>query len=94
MFSRENISIIILLLDIRHKPTYDDKIMYEYIRGTNRPYIIIASKADKIAVTKVDAEIARIKKELNLRDDESVVPFSSERKIYTEDVWNNIYKWS
>ncbi len=87
LFSRENISLIILLLDIRHKPTENDKMMYDYIKNTNKPYIVIANKADKIAVTKVQEEINNIKNELG---EEKIFPFSSERKIYSEEIWKNI----
>ena len=90
LFSRENIALIVLLLDIRHKPTENDKIMYEYIKSTNKPYLIIANKADKIAVTKVDEAIVEIKKELEIKEDEILLPFSAERKIYTEKVWEHI----
>ncbi len=88
--TRENIQLIILILDIRHKPTEDDKLMYNYIRNTNIPYIVIANKADKIAVTKVNNAIQEIKKELNILAGTEVVPFSSERKIYTENAWKQI----
>lgn len=87
LFSRENISLIILLLDIRHKPTENDKLMYDYIKNTNKPYIVIANKADKIAVTKVQEEITNIKNELS---EEKIFPFSSEKKIYSEEIWKNI----
>ena len=63
---RENIQLIILILDIRHKPTDDDKLMYNYIRSTNIPFIIVANKADKIAVTKVDDAVEEIRKELQI----------------------------
>ncbi len=92
LFSRENIQLIVLLLDIRHKPGENDKMMYKYIKTTNKPYIIIANKADKIAVTKVDEAIFEIKKELNINSEEIILPFSSERKIYKEDVWKEVEK--
>lgn len=92
LFSRENIELIVLILDIRHKPGENDKMMYEYIKSANKPYIIIANKADKIAVTKVDEAVSEIKKELNLSNEEVILPFSSERKIYKEDVWKEIEK--
>ena len=89
---RENINLIILVLDIRHKPTEDDKMMYNYIRNTNIPFIIIANKADKIAITKVDAAVEEMKKELNILAGTVVIPFSSERKIYSEKTWDEISK--
>lgn len=90
LFSRKNIAITILLLDIRHKPTENDIIMYEYIKNTKKPYLIIANKADKIAVTKVEDRIIEMRKELELTEEEILLPFSSERKIYIDDVWNQL----
>ena len=68
--------------------------MYEYIKNTNKPYLIVANKADKIAVTKVEEAVLDIRKELKIKPEEILIPFSSERKIYIEDTWNNINKWS
>ncbi len=84
-----SISLIVFLLDIRHNPTSDDIMMLDYIKRTNLPYILVANKADKIAVTKVDSEIARLKEILGISFT-TLVPFSSERKIYTDIVWNFI----
>lgn len=89
---RENIQLIILILDIRHKPTDDDKLMYNYIRSTNIPFLIVANKADKIAVTKVDAAVEDIKKELQILAGTPIIPFSSERRIYSEKTWEEISK--
>ena len=88
---RQNIALIILILDIRHDPTEDDILMYNYILKTNLPFIVIANKADKIAITKVDNEIKKIKDILGISFS-IILPFSSERKIYTEKVWEEIEK--
>lgn len=88
---RENIALIIHLLDIRHNPTEDDKLMYDYILRTNLPFMVITNKADKIAVTKVDAEVQRIKEILGISYS-TILPFSAERKIYTETIWEEIEK--
>ncbi len=90
LFSRDNIALIILILDIRHKPTENDKLMYEYIKSTNKPYLIVANKADKMAITKVSEAVKDMRQELQMNDEEKIIPFSSERKIYVEDTWNNI----
>ena len=84
-----NISLIILLLDIRHNPTADDMVMYDYILKSNLPFIVIGNKADKIAITKVDGEIDRIKKTLGISYT-TCLPSSSERKIYGDKVWEVI----
>ena len=84
-----NISLIVLVLDIRHNPTEDDIMMLDYIKKTNLPYILIANKADKIAVTKVDSEIDRLKQTLGISFT-PLLPFSAERKIYSENTWKTI----
>ena len=91
LFTRKNISLIILLLDIRHKPTENDILMYNYIKNTSLPFIILLNKADKIAITKVDNIVEQRKQDLQITNDNIVVlPFSSERKIYTQQIWNKI----
>ena len=86
----KNIALIIFLIDIRHEPTENDKLMYDYIFKTNLPCIVIANKADKIAITKVDEYVENLQKILNPLKDLKFLPFSSEKKIYTEKVWENI----
>ena len=88
----ENVSLIILLLDIRHKPTVDDLFMYEYILKSNLPFIVLTNKADKIAITKVDERVNEIKKILGISYS-TILPFSAERKIYAEEVWKEIEKY-
>lgn len=90
--TRENVCLIVLLLDIRHKPTSDDMFMYEYILKQNIPFIVVTNKADKIAVTKVDDEVNRIKEILGISYS-TIIPFSAERKIYTEKAWEEIEKY-
>lgn len=88
----KNVRLIILLLDIRHKPTEDDMLMYDYILRSNLPFIVLTNKADKIAVTKVDAEVERIKQTLGISFS-TILPFSSERKIYIDKVWEELEKF-
>lgn len=90
LFTRENISLIILLIDIRHKPNENDLLMYNYVKNSGLPYVIITTKADKIAVTKVDAAVQDIRKYLEVENNESILPFSTERKIYSDEIWNEI----
>lgn len=89
----KNIALIVFLIDIRHSPTENDKIMYRYVVDSERPCIIIANKADKIAVTKVDAQVESLQNELNPLKDMLFLPYSSERKIYSDKVWNEIEKY-
>lgn len=85
---RKNISLIILLIDIRHEPGANDRIMYDYIIRSGLPFMVICNKADKIAVTKVNNAVKSIQDDLNPIGDFTFMPFSAERKIYSKDVWD------
>lgn len=87
-----NIALIVFLIDIRHTPTENDRLMYRYIIDSERPCIIIANKADKIAVTKVDKQVEDLQNALNPLKDLTFIPFSSERRIYTDKAWEEIEK--
>lgn len=87
--TRKNINLIILLIDIRHAPGANDKIMLEYIKSTGRRYIVVTSKSDKIAKTKVPTYVESIAKELDVPSN-FIFPFSSETKDMVEEMWNVI----
>jgi len=92
---RKKICLIVFLIDIRHDPTENDRLMYDYIlnKSGEHPCLVIANKADKIAPTKVDARVLELQNLLNPLKDLTFLPFSSEKKIYTENVWNEIEKY-
>lgn len=91
LVKRSTISMIIFLIDIRHKPTENDRLMYHYVMKSNLPFMVLANKADKIAKTKVDDYIKDLKQELGISFS-TILPFSSERKIYHDAVWEKIEK--
>ena len=86
----KNIALVIFLIDIRHNPTENDRLMYDYIIRSGLPFIILANKADKIAPTKVEGTVKDLQKQINPIGDSKMLPFSAEKKIYTEDVWKII----
>ena len=88
--NRKEICLIIFLVDIRHDPTSNDYLMYNYVVRSGLPFIILANKADKIAKTKVNDTAKNIQKQLNPIGDILTLPFSSENKIYSDDVWKII----
>jgi len=87
---RKEICMIIFLVDIRHDPTSNDFLMYDYVIRSGLPCMILANKADKIAKTKVDDYVKNIQNQLNPIGDITTLAFSSERKIYSDNVWNII----
>ena len=90
LFNRKQIALIIFLVDIRHSPTENDRLMYNYIISSGLPCLILANKADKVAVTKVSSAVKDFQGVLNPLGDVPILPFSSERRIYQDDVWNFI----
>ena len=90
LIKSKNIALVIFLIDIRHNPTENDRLMYDYIIRSGLPFIIFANKADKIAPTKVEETVKDLQKQINPIGDSTMLPFSAEKKIYTEDVWKII----
>lgn len=86
--NNSNICHIFFLVDIRHKPTNDDRIMYEWLLEKNIPFTIIANKADKIAKTKIDSYLLEITKALFAK--EEIIAFSSQNKQNLEIIENKI----
>ena len=87
---RQELCAIFLLVDIRHEPTNDDVMMYEWIKHFGYNCVVIASKADKISRGQYQKHISIIRKKLQLEKDEKVIPLSSSKKTGVEDVWNEI----
>ena len=91
--TRKNIVCIVLLIDIRHEPSENDIMMFNYIKSINAPHIVLANKADKIAPTKVDSYVQELRNYLEADEEDIILPFSSEKKVYTEQVWNELEKY-
>lgn len=88
--NRDELCAIFLLVDIRHEPTNDDVMMYEWIKHFGYECVVIATKADKIARGKYQKHISIIRKKLQLEKDEKVIPLSATKKTGVEDVWAEI----
>lgn len=82
--TNKNLSYLFFLIDIRHKPTNDDKLMYDWIISQNIPFTIIANKADKIVNSKIQEHLDVITKTLFSK--EQVFPFSSETKLNLDKI--------
>ena len=84
----KNIKHIFFLVDIRNKPSENDRQMYEWLLNRNVPFTIVATKADKIANTKINDYIKEIRKLLFAK--EEIIPFSSEKKINVDIICDKI----
>ena len=85
---RENLKEIVLIVDMRHEPTNQDLIMYNWIKSFGYRGLVIATKADKISKANWQKHTKIIRDKLEIKDMELVVPYSSEKKINLEKVWN------
>ena len=78
---------IFLLIDIRHDPSANDKLMYDWIVNNGYNPIIIATKLDKLKRSQVQKNIKAIKDGLKLRPGSKIIPFSAETKQGKDEIW-------
>ncbi|WP_124066738.1 ribosome biogenesis GTP-binding protein YihA/YsxC [Clostridium sp. E02] len=81
---------IFLLIDIRHEPSENDRIMYEWIVYQGLQPVIVATKLDKIKRSQVQKSIKILRNGLGVNNDVTVIPFSAETKQGREEIWNMI----
>lgn len=72
------ITVGVLIVDARHKPTGDDVIMHNWFRESGCPEIVVANKLDKLKAREIEPNLARIRETLEM-EEEPLVPFSAEK---------------
>ena len=87
---RENLKLVIQLVDLRHQPTEDDVLMYNYLKYFDIPTLVICTKEDKIAKGKVQKHIKRIKDKLELESGDNIISYSSIKNSKQQEIWNFI----
>lgn len=81
---------VFLLVDIRHEPSDNDKIMYDWIiRNGFRP-VVIATKLDKINRSQIQKQVKLLRQGLGMKEDDILIPFSAETKQGREEIWELI----
>lgn len=90
---RETLGMIMLLVDIRHKPNENDQIMMNYIRESGLEPLVIATKSDKLKRSQITKHKKIIADTLKLESIDQVIPFSSMTKEGKDDVWHEIDTW-
>ena len=74
---RESLSCVVQLVDLRHPPTQDDIMMYDFLKYYELPVIVVATKSDKVPRTKIQKHINVIKRDLEMESEDQIIPFSS-----------------
>ncbi len=87
---RNELCAIFLLVDIRHEPTNDDVMMYEWIKHFGYNCVVIATKSDKISRGQYQKHMNIIRKKLQMDHNEKILPISSLKKTGVEEIWNEI----
>lgn len=90
LLKREELRAIILLIDIRHEPGENDKMMYDWLRHYGYKIIIVATKSDKLKRSQLPKHISMLRKSLNLDKDDILIHFSSETKDGRDELWSVI----
>ena len=90
LHTSEQLKAVFLLIDIRHEPSANDKLMYSWVREQGFKPIIIATKLDKINRSQVPKHIKMLKESLNLEKDTKVFPFSALNKQGKEEIIEEI----
>ena len=75
----ERISLGVLIVDARHKPTADDMTMAEYFKASGRPFVVVANKLDKLKKSELEPNMALIRQALSLPEEIRLIPFSAEK---------------
>lgn len=83
---RNNLVQVIQLIDSRHKPTEDDKMMFDWIKSYNYEPFVIATKLDKLKKSQIEKNLTDIYTELGLNEESVLIPFSAESREGRESV--------
>ncbi len=89
---RECLSGIILLIDIRHEPSKNDIMMYNWLKHYGYDIIIAATKSDKLNRSQIPKHLSIIKKTLNLSPEDKLIAFSGTAKTGVTELWEEIDK--
>ncbi len=87
---RSNIDFGVFIVDSRHSPTADDKIMASWFKGSGKPFVVVANKSDKISSKKAEENIRIIRDELKLNDDEEIILYSGLKNTGRNELLNYI----
>lgn len=69
----------VLIVDARHKPTADDQTMSDFFLSTEKPYAVVANKLDKLKKSEIQPNLERVRETLGLPERVPVIPFSAEK---------------
>ena len=91
--ARKQLRAVVLIVDLRHPPSNDDVMMYDFIKHYQIPTIIVATKADKIPKGKWDKHLKVVRETLKIDPNDSLLLFSAETGQGKEQAWSKLKKY-
>ena len=90
LHTSKQLKTVFLLVDIRHAPGENDRIMYDWICRNGYQPVVIATKADKIKKSQLQKQIKILREGLSVMPGTKLIPFSAQTKQGREEIWNEI----
>ena len=87
----ELLTLGVMIVDARHKPTADDRTMARWFRDTGRPLVVAANKLDKLKKSEIIPNLQLIRDTLELGEGDPVIPFSAEKGTGREELLSAIF---
>lgn len=87
LHTSKQLKAVFLLIDIRHDPSANDKMMYEWMVAQGFAPIIIATKLDKIKRSQIQKQVKAIREGLGVQPGTTIIPFSAETKQGRDEIW-------
>lgn len=88
LYSSDALQAVFLLIDIRHVPSENDRMMYQWIVSNGFEPIIIATKLDKLKRSQIQKHVKQVREGLMLPKETKVIPFSATSKQGREEIWD------
>jgi GTP-binding protein len=85
--TREQLKLVLCVIDLRHPPTKDDQMMYEWLTHFDIPRAVVATKADKLPKSQWQKHFKVVKQTLNMRPEDKIIMFSSEIGLGRDELW-------
>ena len=87
----ELMSLGVMIVDSRHKPTADDCTMAQWYKDAGRPFLVVANKLDKLKKSEIEPNLQQIRMTLELGDNVKLIPFSAEKGTGRQELLNEIF---
>lgn len=90
LHTSKQLKLVMLLVDIRHKPSQNDKMMYDWIQAKGFKPVVVATKSDKLKRSEINKSVKEIKETLGLDENDAFFRFSAQSRDGREELLNYI----